>query len=124
MDSIFRTALANLDDGKLAFENGQYATALSILLSFAEQGDPESQCMVGNVYELGLDTHPNLSEAVKWYLKSANQGYAIASNNLATIFQIGGEDCPINVLEAEQWLRKAIEQGFMHSPSSILKHSV
>lgn len=111
--------MANLDDGKLAFKNGQYATALPILLSCAEQGDPESQCMLGNVYELGLDTHPDLSEAVKWYLKSAAQGYAIASNNLATIFQTGGEDCPINVLEAEQWRRKAIEQGFMHSPFNI-----
>jgi TPR repeat protein len=121
--SIFSAELANLDDGKLAFKNGQYAIALSILLSFAEQGDPESQCMVGNVYELGLETDPNLSEAVKWYLKSANQGYAIASNNLATIFQTGAEDCPVNVLEAEQWRRKAIEQGFMHSPSSTVKNS-
>ncbi|WP_404787455.1 tetratricopeptide repeat protein [Altericista sp. CCNU0014] len=107
--------MSSLDDGKLAFDNGQYDIALSELLPFAERGNAEAQCMVGNIYHLGLGIPSNLTEAVKWYAASADRGYAVASNNLATIFQTGGENFPVDAVESQKWRNKSIEQGFIHS---------
>jgi TPR repeat protein len=107
--------MSSLNDGKLAFDSSQYDVALSTLLPHAEQGDAEAQCMIGNIYHLGLGIPSNLTEAAKWYIASANQGYAVASNNLATIFQIGGEDFPVNMIESQKWRNKSIEQGFIHN---------
>jgi TPR repeat protein len=108
--------MSSLNDGKLAFDNGQYDVALPVLLPFAEQGDAEAQCIVGNIYHLGLGVPSNFTEAARWYIASANQGYAVASNNLATLFQVGGEGFPVNLVESQKWKNKSIEQGFIHNP--------
>jgi TPR repeat protein len=51
--------------------------------------------------------------AIKWYEKSANQGYGVASNNLSEIF-FAGEDGSINTEKTMYWREMAIEQGFKH----------
>ena len=47
-------------------------------------------------------------EAVKWYAKSAEQGYVIAQNNLGSCYRLGlGVESNAN--EAVRWYRKAAE---------------
>lgn len=108
--------MSNLTAGLAAFESEDYTNAFELLKPLADQGDAEAQCIIGNMYELGLGLESNVLEAVEWYRKSALQGYGVASNNLGTIFNSGHEGIPIDQAESNKWYQKAREQGFMHSP--------
>lgn len=44
----------------------------------AEQGDAEAQYLVGAAYSRGFGVKQDYSEAVKWWLKAAEQGHADA----------------------------------------------
>ena len=108
--------MSNLTAGLSAFEAKNYAEAFKLLKPIAEEGNAEAQCIIGSMYDLGLGLESNALEAVKWYERSAEQGYGVASNNLGTIFYSGREGIPINQVESKKWYQKAREQGFMHSP--------
>lgn len=109
--------MPNLAQGIAAFEAGDYTIAFKILKPIANRGEPEAQCIIANIYHLGLGLERNILEAVKWYKKSAEQGYGLASNNLAGIFLIGDDGIEVDQAEAEQWYKKAIEQGFIYTPT-------
>ena len=36
------------------FRSGNYTTALKLLKPLAQQGNPEAQCVVANMYHLGI----------------------------------------------------------------------
>ena len=57
----------NLELGIKEFKLGNYRNALNILKPFAESGDPEAQCILGNIYQLGLGVTPDGAIAVRWY---------------------------------------------------------
>ncbi len=69
----------------------------------AGRGDAEAQCILGNLYQLGLGVDVDEAEAIKWYKASAEQGYGVASSNLAGMLPD----------EASFWYQKAKEQGFI-----------
>jgi TPR repeat protein len=94
-----------------AFQKKDYKKSFPILLRFAESGNAEAQCLIGNFYELGLGRPANRDEARKWYLQSSEKGYGLASNNLGTLFSQDG-----NAAKAKHWYDKARQQGFSHSP--------
>ncbi|MEM7716245.1 MAG: tetratricopeptide repeat protein [Cyanobacteria bacterium P01_A01_bin.68] len=106
-----------LKAGLAAFEAKDYARAFELLKPFAEHGDAEVQCVIGSIYDLGLGLESNALEAIKWYKKSSEQGYGVASNNLGTIYHMGREGVEMNRTKASEWYQKAREQGFMHSPN-------
>jgi TPR repeat protein len=108
--------MSSLDAAILAFERGQYSVALPILSIWAAQGDMEAQCMVGTIYDLGLETPVDACKAAKWYFAAAAQGSGLASNNLSTLFLVGGEAFPVDKVEAEKWRQRALDQGFIHAP--------
>lgn len=105
-------------EGLAAFESGDYPKAYRLLKPLADQGDPEAQCIIANLYHLGLGLERNISAAIQWYRHSAEQGYGIASNNLAGIFMTGEHNGVIDYAEAQRWYQKAREQGFSHVPLS------
>jgi TPR repeat protein len=109
--------MSSMSEGLSAFESKDYLRAFHILESIAKSGDAEAQCIVANMYHLGLGLEQNISQAVEWYRKSAEQGYGVASNNLAGIYQIGVHGDDPDSTAAEYWYKKAREQGFLHSPS-------
>jgi TPR repeat protein len=76
----------NLEKGLQAFENQNYSETLLLLKPLAEQGNSEAQCIIGNLYHLGLGIEKDIKQAIKWYSKSAQQAYPIAINNLNTIY--------------------------------------
>lgn len=104
--------ISTLDEGIRAFKTGDYTQALNLLKPFAERGDAEAQCIVGNIYHLGLGVAKNGAEALKWYKESAKQGYAVASNNLAGIYLTGDCDVEIDREEAVKWHYLSKAQGF------------
>ena len=55
------------------------------------------------------------AEAVKWYRKAAEQGFAAAQYNLGVCYY-SGEGVAKDAAEAVKWFRKAAEQGFAECP--------
>ncbi len=100
----------------------------------AEQGDPESQHDLGFRFwfehlarELGgvpeepsgfdeYGNHELAEEALKWFRKAAEQGYAPAEHNLGLMYD-KGQGVPQDYQEALKWYRKAAEQG--HAPGQF-----
>ncbi len=109
--------MSNLAIGLAALEAEDYTNAFRLLKPIADRGDAEAQCIVANMYHLGLGLERDVLEAVEYYKKSAEQGYGVASNNLAGIFTFGDRGIAIDRTEAEKWYQKAREQGFLHSPN-------
>ncbi|MCC3587531.1 tetratricopeptide repeat protein [Microcoleus sp. PH2017_30_WIL_O_A] len=110
--------MSDLEKGIATFNTQDYTQAFSLLKPLAEQGNAESQCIIANMYHLGLGREKMILEAIKWYIKSAEQGYGVASNNLAGIYLCGADGVAADRTEAEKWFQTAREQGFLHIPIS------
>ncbi|MEG5079381.1 tetratricopeptide repeat protein [Microcoleus sp. AT8-B4] len=110
--------MSDLEKGLAAFNNEDYTQAFTLLKPLAEQGNAASQCIIASMYHLGLGREMMILEAIKWYIKSAEQGYGVASNNLAGIYLCGADGVAADRTEAEKWFQKAREQGFSHTPIS------
>jgi TPR repeat protein len=54
----------------------------------------------------------------KQHITSAEQGYGVASNNLAGIYLCGADGVAADRTQSEKWFQKAREQGFSHTPIS------
>ncbi len=108
--------MLNLEEGLAAFEAEHYTKAFSLLKPIAEQGDAEAQCLIANMYHLGLGLERSISEAIKWYARSAKQGYGLASNNLGGIFTAGDDGVAPGLELTKKWYHLAREQGFLHTP--------
>ncbi len=98
------------DDVAVAFERGDYATALRLLRPLAEQGFAHAQAGLGIIYYNGKGVPQNHAEAAKWYRKAAEQGHADAQINLGLMYDLG-EGVPQDDAEAVKWYCKAAEHG-------------
>ncbi|MBW4422282.1 MAG: sel1 repeat family protein [Myxacorys californica WJT36-NPBG1] len=107
---------SNFDLGLAAFKAQNYAEAFQLLEPIAQSGNAEAQCVIANLFHLGLGMPVNLGEAIRWYHQSAAQGYGVASNNLGSIVLRGYADVPPDPVEAERLFKQAREQGFEHTP--------
>ena len=65
----------------------------------------------GSIYLQGLGVAQDYAEAVTWYRKAAEQGYAAAQNNLGSMY-LNGRGVGQDDAEAVSWFRKAAEQGY------------
>jgi len=72
----------------------------------AMSGDAGAQHNLGVLYQRGLGVEQDYKEAVKWYLKAAEQEYADAQRNLGVMYQ-NGLGVEQNAQEAHKWCRKA-----------------
>jgi hypothetical protein len=73
----------------VAYDRANYASALNVWLPLAEAGDPKAQTYVGEIFEKGLGTAPDLRQAAQWYDKAADQGYPRAQMNLGYLYERG-----------------------------------
>ena len=97
------------------FKAQQYAAALPKIRPVAEAGNVEAQVMLGNFYQLGFGVvEIDEAAAALWYEKASAQGYGLASNNLAGIRFIEGED-----KESNRLYQLAHEQGFLHGRAVV-----
>jgi Sel1 repeat-containing protein len=91
-------------------KNRQLAKDATTCRIRAEQGDPESQFMLGSIYFHGKGVPKDSVEAVRWYRKSAEQGNAKGQYSLGYMYH-EGYGVPQDFAEATRWWRKAAEQG-------------
>jgi uncharacterized protein len=78
------------------------------LLAKAQLGDAGSQMWLASAYEQGWFGETNISEALKWYKKSAAKGNPDAQNELGRMYE-DGEGVKQNYALAAKWYRKAAE---------------
>jgi|GEM_PF-2538131 len=81
------------------------------LLSSSLAGDSAAQFKLGLRYSNGKGAPKDSTEAVKWYLKSAEQGEPAAMNNLALKYK-AGDGVEKNITEAFKWCLKSANKGF------------
>jgi TPR repeat protein len=66
------------------------------------------------------DVERNITEAIKWYHKAAEQGHAKAQVVLGAYYYVGEEEIEQNKEEAIKWFRKAAEQGNIEALASLV----
>ncbi len=76
----------------------------------AEQGDADTQNILGGIYLEGRDVPQDYAEAAKWYRKAAEQGDADAQNNLGMHY-LEGRGVPQDNVQAYMWLSLAAMRG-------------
>ncbi len=97
-------AAGPLEDGWAAYRRGDYATAVRLWRSLAEQGNARAQHNLAGMYGDGQGVPQDDAEAVKWYRLAAEQGYATAQYNLGTMYY-EGKGVPQDYAEAVKWFR-------------------
>jgi len=94
--SLSKTQIADmLKEGEAALEwrNEDYAKALKIYTTLAEQGVPQAQYHLGQLYADGKAVPQDYETAAMWYRRAADQGNAAAMDALGgAIFMGEGVD--------------------------------
>ena len=113
-DYISKTERITVSEGQTAQLSGQLEKAITSLEMTAAQMNS-----LGDDYRLGKNgkTIDN-AEAVKWYRKAAEQGYAIAQYNLDYSL-VSGHGVEKNPTEALNWYQKAAEQGIAKAQTIV-----
>ena len=88
------------------------------VLSAAEQGDPEAQKTLGNMYRDGQGVAENAEQAVYWFRKAAEQGHAGGQNNLGIMYE-NGNGVAKDEEQALSWYSKAAEQGLVAAQNNL-----
>ena len=103
------SSLPTLNDGKAAYDRGDYANALDIFRRLAEENNAEAQYSLGAMYLLGKGTPVNEPEGFRWYEKSAKQDYAVAQLELGLLYSLG-KGVTLDHAKAHEWYLKAANQ--------------
>lgn len=90
----------------VAYDRANLASALRIWLPLAQQGDPEAQINVGEIYEKGLGAQADPRLAAEWYRKAAEAGHSRAQINLGYLYE-KGLGVEKDLTTALNWYRKA-----------------
>jgi hypothetical protein len=106
------------EEGRAAYERGDYATAIKKLRPLAEAGNAEVQNNLGAMYAKGHGVPQDAKEAAKWYRKAAEQGVAKAQAALGGMY-FRGLGVSQDYKEAIKWLRLAAEQGVAEAQAAL-----
>lgn len=108
MMGFFNFSYAEVNQESQEREN--YTQAFWEVYTGALRGDKVAQFKVGVMYERGLGTDINETQASTWYEKSARQGYVDAQFNIGIMYA-SGRGVKQNDGVAMMWLALAAQQG-------------
>lgn len=89
-----------------AMKRNDYATALKLFRSLAEQGYPDAQFQLGFLYRTGWGVPKEYSEAFRWFERAADQGHVYARSNLGFMYR-DGEGVQQDFVQAHKWFKLA-----------------
>jgi hypothetical protein len=104
--------LARINDGGTGFAPN-YEEAFRWYSKAAELGSPYAQYCVGTCFLEGQGVPKDAAEAVKWFLKAAQQkppGFSCAQHAVGSCYR-DGQGVTQDYSEAVRWFRKAAENG-------------
>lgn len=97
--------------GVQAFEAGDYQTAYQVWLPLAEHGDVAAMRNIGHLYRWGQGVPQDMGQAIAWYRRASEMGFARAQANLAAIYLQGEQGVAVDYAEALKWFEAAAKQG-------------
>jgi TPR repeat protein len=89
-----------------AWQQADYAAAVTIWRPLAERGDADAQFNLGQAYRLGRGVPLNLASAKTWFERAASSGHVDAQTTLGLLLFQNGEQP-----QGLKWLKQAAEQG-------------
>ena len=98
---------------------------LNSILVLAEQGDAESQFIIGEYYYEKAEeseSDEDYDTAFVWFSKAAEQGFAEAQFRLGNCYALG-YGVGYNEEESYKWFRKAADQGLASGQCAVALHS-
>lgn len=118
--SCTEEAQQSLENGAAAYDRGDYAAALEIFGSLAEQDNARAQHNIGLMYDLGHGVKQDYGEALKWYHRAVEEGdpWPPAQHNLGLMYS-NGRGVPPDYGEAAKWWHKAAENGHPFSQHNL-----
>ncbi len=106
----------DIERARAEFDAQNYVESRQLLEPLAHNGNIDAQCMLANIYQLGLGIEADGAQAVRWYKRAADRGSALACNNLWCIYTSGCAGVPADEREARRWYDEAKLRGFAHLP--------
>jgi hypothetical protein len=107
-------ALAHAGDyerGKQAYKLGDYVVARQLWMPLALRGEARAQYSVGQLYEKGQGVDQDLSTALSWYRKAAEQNHAKSQYTVAVAYAYGLGGVIKDDDTAVKWLHRAAGNG-------------
>lgn len=101
------SAAADLESAKRAYDQKDYVTAQKEFTILAENGNSDSQLIIGKMYMIGQGVPKDSDQALKWLKAAAVQGNADAQFFLGSMYLLPQKD----IGEGLKWLRLSAEQG-------------
>lgn len=106
------------EQGKQAFLDEDYATAIQILKPLAESGHSQAQVTMGIIYDNGHGVTADAEQAFKWYMMAAEQGFPIVQHQVAFKY-LHGIGVEQNYNEAAKWWELAANAGLADSQFNL-----
>jgi len=77
----------------------------------AEKGDAKAQYRLAQMYASGNQVEKDNTEALKWYRKAAEQGFADAQAKLGDLYRLGQSGVERHYIESAKWYLKAAQKS-------------
>ena len=100
----------SVQKARLAYEKGDYGTALQIFTRLGQKGDLDAQFNLAKMYREGKGVSKDYRAAVKWFNLSAERGNALAQYHLGVAYSFGLGVVPDYEI-ALKWYLKSAELG-------------
>lgn len=93
-------------EGVALFNQGNFAAALPVFQTLAEQESVMAEYYLGMMHYFGYGMHPDSKGAKDWFSKAAMQGHPASQTYLGELLMVERQ-----YLSAYMWLELAIQQG-------------
>ncbi|HSZ97200.1 MAG TPA: tetratricopeptide repeat protein [Bradyrhizobium sp.] len=108
--SVLPVTAGELEDAQAAIGTGDYATALRLLGTLADQDNVQAERLLGIMYVKGLGVPQDYGMAMRWLRLAANKGLSDAQNEVGVLYR-QGRGVERNEAEAVKWFRLAADRG-------------
>ena len=111
------------ENGKAAYEAGNYSKARAIMEELAANGNAKAMNAIGLYYARGTAYPKDRKKACDWYEKSAKAGYNSAQYNLTFCFE--NEKGEITDYKSWiYWMETSASNNFKHAQTVLMKHYI
>ena len=111
---------ADVFKGMMAYESGDYETALAEFRPLAEEGDAHAIYSLGRMYEEGHGVDKSYAEARKFYERGAQQFHQGSLHRLARM-SLFGRGVKASYVEAYKWFNIAQIRGSKHAAAYMAR---
>ena len=111
-------AAGDYQDGRAAYDVGNFEKALAVWAPAAESGDADSQYGMGLLYSEGIVVPMDDIQALKWFGLAADQGHGQAQYKLG-VMHANGWGVPMDEAEAMKYYALAAENGVTAAQVSL-----